>query len=88
MHYVYIIKSTRDGRYYIGSAEDPEKRLKEHNEGQTRSTRHRGPYRLVYKEPLDTKTDAIKREHEIKRFKGNSRFKRLINNASPSSSQA
>ncbi|MFH1594687.1 MAG: GIY-YIG nuclease family protein [Candidatus Omnitrophota bacterium] len=91
MHYVYIIRSEKTKSHYIGSTADVEKRITQHNNNQTRATRHKGPFTLAYKEPLETKAEARKRENQIKRFKGNRQFRRLIgktNNLAPSSSQA
>jgi len=67
MYFVYIIESERNGRWYIGSSDDPIRRLGEHNRGTTTSTKPYVPYRLIYTEALETKTDALKREHAIKR---------------------
>ena len=86
MQYVYIIQSTKNGKFYIGSTGDLNRRLKEHNKNQVRSTKHKGPWRLVHKEGLDTKCEAIKREHCIKKLKGNNSFKRLVKKVPPSSS--
>ena len=88
MHYVYIAQSAKTGSYYIGSAANIEKRIKQHNSNQTRSTRNKGPFKLVYKEPLGTKTEARKRENQLKKLKGNRQLKRLIENTPPSSSLA
>ena len=84
MFYVYVIKSDATGRYYIGSSCNIENRLKQHNNGQAKTTRHKGPYKLVYKEEFIIKTEALKREKQIKSYKGGRAFKKLI--ASPSSS--
>jgi len=43
-----------------------EKRLSEHNRGKVRSTKAYYPYSLIYKEDFLTKTDARKREIELK----------------------
>ena len=84
MFYTYVIKSGATGRYYIGSCSDIESRLKQHNRGQTKTTRYKSPYKLVYKEDFVTKTAALKRERQIKNYKSGRAFKKLI--ASPSSS--
>lgn len=86
MYYVYIIQSEKSGKYYIGSTDNTDKRLREHNRNQVRATRHRGPYKLVYKEQMETKTEARKKENKIKHYKSNSKFKKLVENLSPSSS--
>ena len=46
MWYVYILRSATDGRLYVGSTADLKRRLREHNEGECDSTRHRRPLRL------------------------------------------
>ncbi len=80
MWWVYILKSIKDGRYYTGYTSNIAQRLQQHNRGKVRSTRRRGPFRLVYKEAHHCKTEAIKRERQLKRYKGGNSFKRLINN--------
>ncbi len=67
MFYVYILKSTVKDVYYIGSTEDLRKRLVEHNQGKTKSIRHRVPLELKYYEAYSTRTLARKREIELKR---------------------
>ncbi|MBU0646052.1 GIY-YIG nuclease family protein [Patescibacteria group bacterium] len=67
MYYLYIIESIECGRWYIGISENPERRLREHNSGKTRSTKPYQPYRLVYSEEYKTKTEARKRELQIKK---------------------
>ena len=67
MFYLYILKSVKDLGYYIGFTEDIEKRIKEHNTGKTRSIKHRLPFELVYKEEYSTKTEARKREIQLKK---------------------
>jgi putative endonuclease len=66
MHYVYILKSLKDNGLYIGFTADLKKRFKEHNNGKTRSTKSRIPFKLVYYEAFTDKTDARKRELELK----------------------
>jgi len=76
--YVYILRSLKDGGYYIGYTSDLEKRLRFHNRGLQRSTRHRRPFELVYFEEHTSKRDAIKREKELKSYKGGEALKRLL----------
>jgi putative endonuclease len=63
---VYVLQSDVTGRYYVGSAEDVEFRLGEHNSGRVDSTRAYRPWRLVYQEEHETRAAAIRREREIK----------------------
>jgi putative endonuclease len=86
MYYVYILKNGQ-GRHYIGSTENIESRLRQHNHNCVTATKNKGPYKLIYKEEFTDKTLARKRENKLKGFKGNSVFKRLLEEGStPSSS--
>jgi putative endonuclease len=67
---IYILKSLKDGGYYIGFTSNIEKRLQQHQSGKVRSTRHRRPLILHYNEDFAKKTDAIKREHFLKSLSG------------------
>jgi len=66
MHFLYLLKSDNHCRTYVGISADVEKRLSEHNRGKVRSTKAYYPYSLIYKEDFLTKTDARKREIELK----------------------
>ncbi|OGD40011.1 hypothetical protein A3I30_00150 [Candidatus Azambacteria bacterium RIFCSPLOWO2_02_FULL_44_14] len=66
MYYVYLIKSISKDWHYIGSTDDLRKRFKEHNSGQTRSTKTYKPFKLIYYEAYHNKSDARKREIELK----------------------
>ena len=67
--YLYILHSCKDGTYYIGHTGDLKKRLKWHNAGYSLSTKAKRPWKLVYKERYQTKSEAQKREYELKRKK-------------------
>ena len=79
MYFIYIIESLIVIRYYIGSTENLEIRLSAHNSGKVKSTRAYKPWELVYTERFDTKSEAIKRERQIKSYKGGNAFKKLLN---------
>jgi putative endonuclease len=78
MYYVYILKSLKDGKYYIGSSSDVQSRLAFHNAGKQRSTKYRIPFVLIYTEQFQCRTEAEKREKQIKSYKGGEAFKKLI----------
>lgn len=78
MYYTYILQSQKSNRYYIGSTNDVEKRIREHNSGKTTSTRKRGPFILVYLESYDSRQNAYRREMQIKKYKGGKAFKKLF----------
>jgi len=66
MWYVYIVKCT-DNTLYTGTTTDISRRITEHNRKKGGGcTRGRLPVELVYKEPHETKSQALKREHQIK----------------------
>ena len=77
-HYVYILQSLKDGAYYIGETTDVEARLNFHNTGRQRSTKNRIPFRLVHVEEYKTRKDALKREKQMKSWKGGIAFKKTI----------
>jgi len=62
MFFVYILQSIADGRYYVGSTDNIEKRLNEHNHGKMRSTKSFIPWKITYKENFLTRKKAVKRE--------------------------
>ncbi len=78
MYFVYIIKSEKTGRRYIGSTRDVINRLEEHNSGKTRSTRAGRPWLLIYKEVFSSKSEAQSREYQLKRFRGGEALKKLF----------
>jgi putative endonuclease len=78
-HYVYILQSLKDNKYYVGETPDVKARLLFHNAGKQRSTKHRIPFRLVLTEQYLTRAEALQREKQIKSWKGGLAFQRLIN---------
>ena len=67
MFFVYVLKSLKDGTTYIGSCQDLEIRIKQHNQGKTKSIKHKLPMELVYYKAYLSKTLARKREIELKK---------------------
>lgn len=68
MWFVYIL-ICRGGSLYTGIAKDPQKRFLEHKSGKGGAyTRSHKPIRIVYTERKRTKSSALKREAEIKRW--------------------
>jgi putative endonuclease len=69
MFYTYILHSESYNRFYVGSTENPIRRLADHNAGNTRSTKPNRPWRLIYTESFNTTREAHLREIQIKRWK-------------------
>ena len=68
MFFVYVLKSEKDGKLYIGYTNNLKRRLEEHTRGLSKATQPRGNLELVYYESYKSKTDAVVREHQLKRF--------------------
>ena len=79
LYYVYILKSLKNGSYYIGSTKNLPNRIEEHNAGETKYTRHLLPFELVYTETYQTLQEARQRELYIKSKKSRKYIERLIN---------
>lgn len=59
----------KDNTIYSGYTVDITKRIETHNSGKgAKYTRARRPVKLVYYEEFDTKTEALKREREFKKY--------------------
>jgi putative endonuclease len=78
MYYVYILKSEKNHRYYIGCTSNIKRRIDDHNKGKVSSTKAFVPWSLVYIENYISKSEAYKRERKIKSYKGGNAFKDLI----------
>jgi putative endonuclease len=78
MAFVYILQSTRDGRYYVGSTIDIEKRLLHHEGGHTPSTKGFGGVKLVFKQEYETLAEARFIERRLKRMKRRDYLEKII----------
>ena len=69
MHFVYVVECA-DKTFYVGSTNDLEKRIKQHNESKRGAhyTKIRRPVKLVYSEKFKTLSQALRRENEIKKL--------------------
>jgi len=67
-YFVYVLQCI-DGSYYTGSTNNLEKRFSDHLSGRGgKYTRSHKVKKLVHKEELQTKSEALKREAEIKKL--------------------
>jgi len=79
MFYIYILKSLKDKNLYIGSTNNLERRLKEHNNGKCFSTKHRTPLEIIYYEAYKSESDARRRERNLKlRSRAHAQLKKRI----------
>ena len=82
MHYVYILKSLKDGNLYTGCTSDLKRRISEHSSGHVKSTCQRGELKLICYEAYLDKESAFDREKYLKSSDGkkdiNRRLKKYI----------
>jgi putative endonuclease len=70
MYSIYILFSLKTNRYYIGSTDDLQGRLKHHNAGSTPPTKSGAPnWDIRYTKTVPDRIAALKRELEIKKKK-------------------
>lgn len=79
MCWTYILKNETTNRFYIGSTNDLNRRLKQHQSGKVRTTRILQTYTLVYKEQYNTLEEARLREKKLKSYKSKRYLEWLIN---------
>ena len=69
-HFVYVLKSLKDGLKYTGCTNDLERRFQSHQDGKVISTKHRRPFEIIYFEACLDKDDAFRREKYLKSKNG------------------
>ena len=79
-YFVYVLRSLKDQKLYIGQTSDLERRIKRHNNGRVKSTSRRRPFQIIYKKEFSTRNDAVKYEYYLKSPEGGSEFKRIFLN--------
>jgi putative endonuclease len=80
MH-LYILRSISTGLFYVGTTEDVETRLLQHNSPETnpsRWTRRRGPWELAYRKEFTEKRAALHAELYVKKMKSRKFLEKLI----------
>jgi putative endonuclease len=80
MFCVYILKSKKDRKTYVGYSENIKRRFEEHNNGLVKATKYRRPLSLIYFECFNNEKDAKKEELFLKSGKGRERMKYLLKN--------
>ena len=66
MHYVYVLLSIKDNKFYVGYTTNIDKRIMEHIKGLVSSTKNRLPLKLIYYEVCLNQQDATHREKYLK----------------------
>jgi len=75
----YILFSESMNKYYVGfTGDDTTSRIKKHNTNHKGFTGGIGDWKLVYLEHYSEKSDAMKREKQIKNWKSRKAIESLI----------
>ncbi len=79
--FVYAIYNPKHGKIYIGQCMDIGLRLQEHNQGKYKNSytsRFDGEWKLVYSQNVENRSNALKREKQLKSFRGREFVKTYI----------
>ncbi|NQV41848.1 MAG: GIY-YIG nuclease family protein [Candidatus Marinimicrobia bacterium] len=71
---LYILKSLSNGRLYIGQTNNFARRLKQHEDDRSYSTKGRGPWTVLKTIQLDSRSAAMKLEVKLKKMKNPARI--------------
>ena len=77
-YYVYVLRSLKDQKLYIGFTKDLQKRFARHNAGHVRVTKPRRPFELIFYEAYRNKYDALRREKYFKTSKGKTALQSML----------
>jgi putative endonuclease len=86
---VYILRSENSGHYYRGQTDNLERRVSQHNDslynGSKYAKRNKALWVCVYKEEFINRSEAMKREKELKMKKSRTYIENLLSRQSPAS---
>ena len=77
MFYCYVLRSQKTGRRYVGSCENLTARIRRHNSGESKATKHALPWVLVRSESFASRSEAAQRERYYKTGKGREELDKL-----------
>ena len=66
IYYVYVLKSLKDKKRYVGITNSLTRRIKQHNSGQVFTTKSRLPLLLQYAEQYSSRVSARQKEKYFK----------------------
>ncbi len=75
---VYILQSNKNGRFYIGSTNNIDRRFEQHNKGLVVSTKNIRPFELCAILRCDTLQEARIFEHRLKDYKSRKIIEKVI----------
>lgn len=80
MHYLYILLSLKDNKFYIGATNNLTRRINEHNNGKVFSTKGRRPLKLIYYSAFLNEKDTVASEKYFKTTRGKQRIRKMLEN--------
>ncbi|CAN0327750.1 unnamed protein product [Chrysoparadoxa australica] len=81
MYSVYVLYSPSHDEIYIGYSSDVDRRLAAHNHAMNSGyTKRYQPWELVFSEGFDQRSEAMRREQELKSAKGRAFIWEIIRN--------
>jgi len=78
MYFVYVLRSLKDNKLYIGYTDSIERRISQHMMGKVAATKGRLPLQLIYYEAYLEKQDAKGREKFLKGGSGHKYLKKQL----------
>ncbi|MEK7580349.1 MAG: GIY-YIG nuclease family protein [Patescibacteria group bacterium] len=78
MYWLYILKSLKNDKYYIGQTKNLEQRLTHHNQGKNQSTKYSRPWELIYNKEFSSRNEVMKFEKYLKSLKNRDYLKKKI----------
>ena len=78
MAYVYVLESEKNKKFYIGSADNLDDRLKRHNQGYEKAKKPYRPYKIAFQQKCLSMEEAKKLERKIKKWKRRDLISKVI----------
>jgi putative endonuclease len=80
MHWVYAIYNREADKLYIGETVNIKQRVTAHNNHKYSgyTSKFEGEWKLIFKEHVSTRSEALKREKQLKSFRGREFIKQHI----------
>ncbi len=75
--YVYILQCN-NGRYYVGSTSDIQRRFEEHSRGKNKATKNLLPVRLIFYQHFSSLGDARRIEYKLKSWKSRQIIEKIV----------
>ena len=80
--FVYVLENEK-GRWYIGQTNNLGLRIAKHNDQKVHSTKNRGVWKLIYKEEIKIRAEALRKEEYLKSGAGRKFLKEILRDRAP-----